>query len=554
MSSVWFLIPARGGSKAIPQKNLRLLNGKPLVSHVLDTINSITRKDRIIISTDSEEIRSITDGRAIIHNRSTIGAGDKATLDDVALEVCDYLLKNGQATPNDILVTVQPTSPFLQSNTLKRAIAKFDDPDTDTVLTVVDDRHLRWTIREGNPKPLYTKRVNRQEMEPIYSETGGIIASRINSLLENKTRIGEKIALIEIDEKEGLDIDSYEDWARAEFWSNRIRVFIRVDGSKKMGFGHLYRALALAQNLTAHEVFFITLNNGEYKIGKDFLSSHNFPLLEISEQEDLFRLIDKYHPQILINDILDTEKEYVEKIKEKGLFIVNFEDLGSGTLKADVVVNDLYPDIYPQKDHWYGIENAILNPNFEIERPKAEPSGEVEHILIAYGGTDPSNLTVKAIKGLKHIDYKKKVTIILGPANSMRDAIEEELYGLKASVTLLQDVKNMAKVMKQADLALTSAGRTVTELMCLGIPTIAICQNMKEMRHNHATGSYGVINLGLGSSIGPEVLAEHIKIYINDLNMRRDMYRRMISATNGRSNASIVERIISAYKKTKGMV
>lgn len=548
MNNVWFLIPARAGSKAIPKKNVRLLNGKPLITYVLETIGKISNKDRIIISTDDDEVKSLVKGKALIHDRSKGNADDLATLDDVALEVAEYIMNHG-ADESDILLTVQPTSPFLKVDTLKKAMREFASDEVDTVLTVKDDRHLRWTLRNGKPEPKYSKRVNRQEIAPTFAESGGIIGSTIASLLEEKTRISDRVALIEVGDKEGLDIDTYEDWARAEFWCNRLRIFIRVDGSKNMGFGHLYRALALAQNLTSHEVFFVTSENGEYKIGQDFLSNHHFPVLKITGNEDVFKLIEKYQPQIFINDILDTEENYIKNLQERDLFVVNFEDLGSGSKVADVVINDLYPDLYPQNNHWYGIENAILNPNFEIEYPKEIPSGDVAHILIAYGGTDPSNLTLKALQALESLDYNKKLTIVLGPGNERMKDVKRIIKEIDAKVTVLQNVKNMAKVMKEADLALTSAGRTVTELMSLGIPTIAICQNTKEMRHNHATGSYGVVNLGLGSSIEPNVLADHIKIYLDELDIRRDMYRRMINATKDRSNSTIVSNILSEYKR-----
>lgn len=548
MSEIWFLIPARGGSKAIPKKNVRLLKGKPLVTYVLDTIGKLANKDRIIVSTDDDEIKGLVQGRAIIHDRSERNANDLATLDDVALEVVEHLMKHG-AHESDILLTVQPTSPFLKVDTLQKAIRKFNSEAVDTVLTVKDDRHLRWTLKNDNPQPQYTARVNRQEIAPTFAETGGIIGSTIDSLIKKKTRISDNVALIEVGDKEGLDIDTYEDWARAEFWCNRLRIFIRVDGSKNMGFGHLYRALALAQNLTSHEVFFVTNGSGEFKIGQEFLSAQHFPLLKIFKNGDIFDLVEKFQPQIFINDILDTEESYVKKLQNRDLFVVNFEDLGPGSKLADVVINDLYPDLYPQNNHWYGIENAILNPNFEIEDPREIPKGDVEHILIAYGGTDPSNLTLKALQALRDIDYGKKITVVLGPGNQRVKDVKKNIEGLNADVTVLQNVKNMAKVMKKADLALTSAGRTVTELMSLGVPTIATCQNTKEMRHNHATGSYGVVNLGLGNSIGPEVLAEHINIYLDDVQMRRDMYCRMISATKDRSNSTIVSNILSEYKR-----
>jgi len=103
-------------------------------------------------------------------------------------------------------------------------------------------------------------------------------------------------------------------------------------------------------------------------------------------------------------------------------------------------------------------------------------------------------------------------------------------------------------LMKEADLALTSAGRTVTELMTIGVPTITMCQNNREMRHNHASSTFGIVNLGFGQSISSEVLADHIKMFINDVSLRRDMYARMRNAVRNRSNAAIVNKILEFYK------
>jgi spore coat polysaccharide biosynthesis predicted glycosyltransferase SpsG len=129
--------------------------------------------------------------------------------------------------------------------------------------------------------------------------------------------------------------------------------------------------------------------------------------------------------------------------------------------------------------------------------------------------------------------------------------VKEKADKLKGDVRLLQNVGNMATLMKEAQLALTSAGRTVTELMAMGVPTITMCQNNREMRHNHASSTFGVVNLGFGVSITDEVLAEHIKMFIEDVSLRKDMYARMKNAVKNRSNSAIVLKILDTYKKRK---
>jgi spore coat polysaccharide biosynthesis predicted glycosyltransferase SpsG len=549
MAKIWFMVPARAGSKTIPKKNIRILAGKPLIVHVLESIRAISEKEQVIVSTDDEDIMEIAGDYAVIHDRSESNADDMATLDDVAFEVAEFLKIKRGASDDDIFITVQPTSPFIKSSTIQRAIEKQKLPNCESVLTVKDDRHLRWTINDGLAEPLFRERVNRQQMQPVFSETGGVITTTIGLLLKNRTRIGKKISLIEVDEREGLDIDTFSDWALAEYWMNKLRILIRVDGSRKLGFGHLYRSLAIAQNIHSHEVIFVTRSDDGYQFGHQFLSQHHYPMVNVESNEHFLELMSELKPDIVINDILDTSVEYMEKLKDFGVFVVNFEDLGEGNRYANLVINDLYPDVFPQENHWYGVEYAILNPNFEMIKPREEPNGKVDNILLAYGGTDPSNLTIKAMDAIKQIGYDGVTNIVIGPGHSNKEGVENLAKEMSGKVRIVQNVKNMAALMKKANLALTSAGRTVTELMVVGVPTIAMCQNMREMRHNHASSNFGVVNLGLGKSITSDVLAEHITMFLEDENLRRDMYNRMRASIKKRSNQAIVSKIISEFDK-----
>lgn len=545
---VWILVPARGGSRGIPRKNLRRLSDRPLILHVLTELSMFFEKDRIVVSSDDSEIIALSRSLAVIHHRSPENTADKSTLDDVAVEVAKWLIEQG-AKPNNPLITVQPTSPFLKTETIVKSIELLDQ-GAKSVLSVIDDRRLRWTLDDYNkPKPLFSRRVNRQWLPVTLAETGGIIGSRIEDIIATQTRIVEPIALIQVDKQEGLDIDTYADWAVAEYYFRRKRIVIRADASPTLGMGHVYRAIALAHELSEHSIRLITRGDGEYKLGADFLIDHPYLVETIRAEEEFFDRLAELTPDIVVMDILDTDEVYVRQIRQYVKIIVSLEDLGTGAQAVDVVINDLYTDLYPQQNHWYGIEYAILNPQFETIKPKKDLSQSVENILIVFGGTDPQNLTVKALSALSTINYRGNVTLVLGPGYA-HPTIDLSAFGLNGNV--MQSVTNMAMVMREADMAITSAGRTVTELMTLGVPMLVMCQNNKELGHTHASSPFGVINLGLGKHVEISTLAQHISMLLSDFSLRRSMRKRALNATRERSNRRVAQQILqTALQKSQ---
>ncbi len=538
---VWILIPARGNSKGIPRKNLKSLNNIPLIYHVLQTASKAFAKKQIIVSTDSDEIAQLSQKYAVIHARPADFAQDASTLDEVAVNVAHWLLEHG-ADEHDILLTIQPTSPFLSDLTIQKGVDLLKS-GAGAVLTVKDDRHLRWTTdAQSNAQPLFTARVNRQWLPPILAETGGIIGTHIHTLLKTGTRINAPISLLEIDRREGLDIDSYADWAIAEYYARRKKIVIRSDASPLLGMGHAYRALALASELNEHKLEIVTRADGEYALGFEFLDSYPYSINPIQDDAAFLDFLDQTKPDLVILDVLDTDETTMLAVKARTQKVVSLEDLGAGASLADIVINDLYTDFYPQENHWYGVRNAILGPQFEMVAPRPFLNAQVGTILIAFGGTDPNNLTAKALAALAQINFSEDVLVILGPGYS-HGQIDLATYGLTGQV--LRSVTNMPQLMQQADLALTSGGRTVTELMSMGVPTLVLCQNNRELRHTHASSPYGVINLGLGEHVETTSLAKHVSMLLNDIALLESMQKRALKAVGDRSNKQIVARILN---------
>jgi len=543
LEGVWALVPARGGSRGVPGKNLRLLGTKPLILHALGMLRGILPEERVVVSTEDSEIERVCVDTALIHARAAELAADHTTLDMVALDVARWLLAEHGASPDDVLLTVQPTSPFLEAGSVRACVERLRE-GARSVLTVRDDRHLRWMVDEnGAPRPLYAERVNRQQLPPTFVETGGIIGTRIGALIDEGTRVSSPIALVELPPEESLDIDTHQDWAVAEFLLGRRRIVIRADGARTLGMGHVHRALALAYELSHHHVTLVTRCDGEFALGAEALTRSPFTVRTLASHEAFASLLEELRPDMTVLDVLDTDDEFTGSVGERSGFVVSIEDLGPGNRLADLVINDLYTDVHPQENHWYGVQHALLARQFDqlVPAPVDVGTGDGPRLLVTFGGTDQQNLTVRTLEALAAVGYQGHVDVVLGRGYD-HGPVDLSCYGLRGTVE--RDVRDMVAVMRSAGLAVTSAGRTVTELMVVGVPTLVLCQNLRELRHTHASGPFGVINLGLGEHVAVSTLAEHIGLLLGDEALRRDMRMRASAAVRGRSNAEICRRIL----------
>lgn len=535
MEKPWIVIPARGGSTGVPRKNVRLLQGEPLIARTIKTALSGTEPGRVVVITDDDEIAEISErfGAVVTREEKTTG---RATLDEVMVRTIPFLHSLG-AVESDILLTMQPTCPFIKPARIQDALNRFAE-GAGSVITVVDDRHLGWVLDEaGNPKPDYAARVNRQQLPPKFKESGAIIGARIADILRTGTRIVQPINLVEVPEGESLDIDTFSDWAVAEHLASRKRILIRTDAAKELGMGHVYRSLAMAYSLARHDLTIVL--SEDKPLGAQFFADYPFQVDTVKSDLEFLNYARKKKADLVVLDRLDNVAEFVTLL---GGFckVVTFEDLGDGAEVADMHIADMYenPKVAPDKQ-LVGMENAVLAPSFESVNRAIEFRENVEEVLVLFGGTDPSNLAVKALQSLEQIDFDGRVTVVRGLG---ADLIDPKAFNLRLKV--LSNVKNMPAVMERADIALSSAGRTITELASLGIPTICMAQNEKELTHTHVTTSNGVLMIGLGRLVSVETLSAHLTELMTNSELRFKLHERGLAATAGRSNDRIVRRIL----------
>lgn len=219
------IIPARGGSKGVPRKNIRELAGKPLIAYAIDACKESKALHRFVLSTEDFEIKQIAESyNCDVVNRPEELAKDSTPSLPVILHAADTAARKfGESY--DAICLLQPTTPQRTAAHIDQAIEKFDNSTADTLISVCripDHFHPNWVYVPDENNHL--KRVcqsesmatRRQDLAPAYIRNGAIYLIRWNTLMSGKTLYGPKLISFEMPNKESLNIDTLQDWQRAE--------------------------------------------------------------------------------------------------------------------------------------------------------------------------------------------------------------------------------------------------------------------------------------------------------------------------------------------------
>jgi CMP-N-acetylneuraminic acid synthetase len=216
---ILYIIPARGGSKGIPHKNIKLLAGKPLIYYSIDVARALTTDENICVSTDDDEIIKIVEeyGLDVPFKRPNHLSTDTATTNDVLLHAVYFYETNGKKY--DTIVLLQPTSPLRTVEQTKEAIALYQD-DLDMVVSVRKSHSVSVLCEENEEGFLefcFNKNGLRRQDAPTYYEYNGAIYIINIERLKKLSLIGlTKKNKYVMDEKSSIDIDSQIDWIIAE--------------------------------------------------------------------------------------------------------------------------------------------------------------------------------------------------------------------------------------------------------------------------------------------------------------------------------------------------
>ncbi|MBE6087265.1 MAG: acylneuraminate cytidylyltransferase family protein [Clostridium beijerinckii] len=217
------IIPARSGSKGLENKNIKLLNNKPLISYTIEAALKSSVFSDVLVSTDSEEYKRIAEiyGAWVPFLRSKELAEDTTSTNDVIENILITLEKMGEKYDNFMIL--QPTSPLRDENDIKAAIDLFGEKDANSVVSMCECEHPPiFTTQLSNEKHLdgflsNLKYTRRQELNRYYRLNGAIYLAKVDYFKKYKDFYREKSYAYIMDKYKSVDIDDINDFIYAEF-------------------------------------------------------------------------------------------------------------------------------------------------------------------------------------------------------------------------------------------------------------------------------------------------------------------------------------------------
>ena len=575
------IIQARMGSTRFPGKVLRLLAGKPVLWHIVHRLHKCRALDAIAIATSDNPADDPLQAFAEREGIELIRGSEDNVLARYAL--------TAERMKADIIVRVTGDAPLVDPEMIDRLIETMVENKADycTGEPEVPCIHegfcpftchaLKKLLLEAGDDPVakehitaYFKkypdfvRTTYVPIDPDYQFSGARVSvdtpADLRFLEEVYARLqvpaGEAdmrdvVRLLRA-QPELLKINSHIHRKKAE--EKTRRALIRCDGDTQLGLGHVYRCLALTDELREVHGWGVSYAMIRGEVGFELVQQAGYPIEQKKDDnfEDFWLegVVSSLQPDVLILDIRSSlTRKKVAELRRKGLIIATIDDPSERRIEADLA---FYPPV-PQVErlNWEGFtgdlfigwEYVLLREEFS--KKYSRPANEIPMVLVTMGGSDPAGLTIKVLKALQSIDSQIKIEIIIGPGFSRHDELKEVLIKMKNDYRLHNNPANLAEIMAKSDLAIASFGVTAYELAAVGVPAIYLC-----LTEDHAESATMFENAGIGKCLGlhtnvnNRTIMESVMALLEDNERRIAMSNRSKMLVDGKGASIVAELIV----------
>ncbi|MBE0613487.1 MAG: cytidine 5'-phosphate N-acetylneuraminic acid synthetase [Burkholderiales bacterium] len=540
MEALLIVIPAIKKSVAFPDDLVKKLAGVTLIQRAIAIATDAVPKLQVLVVTDSAEIDLICRRQDVATHLDPALQLPRRAIS--ALDVAPYL--EGHKEQWEDLLLLSPYVPLLSAATLRSAYEYYCSANARFLVPVI-----RLHANPFTPWP-DTLRDRAQAAGQVSTVESAAFSITSRTLLEAKEEAKVQALAFPL-EDELIEICDYQDWWLCEKLLNRRRIVFRVIGHKAVGMGHLYRCLALAHEISDHEVYFVC--DTESVAAANKLAGYDY-WLGAYDPGAIEQAILDLKPDLVVNDILNTDANYVHRLRAAGVRVVNFEDLGSGAAEADLTINDLYdePQLSGARILW-GQGWFILRDEFSDALPQPFQD-RVARLLITFGGTDPSDFTRRVLPLIAPYcaDQEIGIDVVTGDGYGHVEALETLIAGLPAEITYTHATGVISQIMETAQLAICSNGRTVYELAQMHIPALVLSHHARELSHRFACEQNGFspVDIPNGPEHDPKIL-QVLHRLVEDVAYRRKLFDSMQHHSFSGNKRKVVERLQSLLKEAR---
>ena len=324
---------------------------------------------------------------------------------------------------------------------------------------------------------------------------------------------------------------------------SNLKILFLTDGSLKIGMGHIYRSLNLANELQKNnKIIFVTREKLSAKIFKKKYKTFFVNKNDITKEKNI---ISKFDPDLII----------IDKLKERNSTISNIRSICNNLLFIDYTkknientfygITMLYPITGFSSEKYLTLKYSILNKKFSENRvSKIKPI--VKKIIILQGGSDTYCFTPKIIDSFNSIPEKFDIAVVVGKSFKCWEKLEKSIKNSKQKISLLNDVPSLAPILKNYDLAITAGGMTLLELACVGVPSLVVCGEKFEIETANLLqkNNFG-INLGFGKNLSKKKISRNIEFLKNNYTLRKKMNTHGQKLIDGKGVIRVKEFIYS---------
>ena len=271
-----------------------------------------------------------------------------------------------------------------------------------------------------------------------------------------------------------------------------MQIVIITDGNSRLGMGHVYQSLTLAETLLHHkdinaDIIFITKSERPIV---DLMEKRGFNAICLQNDDLIFDQLKEFSPDRVIFDKLDVSPVLARKIKEQlGLKLIIFTNLTEANDYADVTIladigsdfeNIYTTDALSGKVAFFGPKYWLLRPEFYQYQKDSNSIGQVKNIMLMFGGADPCNISSGVLNELLKMNTKFNITIVLGDAFPYHQELKKVIISNDSSISIVnivEKITNVGENMFNNDLVFTSPGMSFFESLAVGTPIIGFHQN-----------------------------------------------------------------------------